>query len=1134
MPKPTEEQQAVIRHLDGNLVVKAGAGSGKTFVLARRFAQALVEGPGWQAADMDEVVAITFTRKAATELVERVRRVLLSDPGTIALSRRVDEAWATTIDSFCAQLLRRHAVEAGIDPLFAVASVVEAGVLFGEAFERVIDGFRRSGGPEAEMLAAYGTEEVYGSVSAALRRLRSCGASLDEVSIAPARTAQEAMKRFEQAATVYEAAVAKIGGPSTQTLQRNLQVIGDVRECAGLLLHDHSPAGRIAGRLLFEGSFSRAGTKAAEALPDVISALDAVKGAMAAHLTARHAEAFLGVARKVVAAYERAKCERGLLDFQDLVTKAAELMRDHPEIAQLYRGKFRIVMVDEFQDTNQIQVDLIRSLSADNLCAVGDVRQSIYSFRDADVSVFERLIETVDRARTLTANYRSHPAVLSVLNEIFSRDQFFGADFQQLVAATEAHDPPTWPLGAPRVELHVVDASALGPCRSRQTQAEVFGNRVAALLSSGVPAADIVLLLRNMTGAATYASALRDRGIPVVLASGEAFVDQAEVGDVAAALKAIVAPDDDEALIRVLAGRMVALSPDALHALRAEAGRGSLWSAVEKVAGGQMVTGIPHSDAVLLCTVAAAVRELRNTHGAGTLVETTHAVVDAFDYDLTLLASGPDGSRAWANVLKLIDIAAEFESVTYGDAGAFLEYLEDFRRHNAREAAASATSHDAAVRIASIHSAKGLEFPVVFLADLDAALTHGDSTYFQVAPTPEGLALGRKMPPDGLPFEKTPDATYKHIAEREKDLQIAEEKRVFYVGCTRAREALMLIGTGRPDKPNDRHLCGIVVQALGLPLEDSDYELAPGSRIRYRVHRPEEWEERQPSDATSSAAQGPTDGGDYPELETPPVTALGVDPPPPALVPSLVSYSALAAYARCPRRYRAEHHLGIGGGSQESPALRLGSAVHSVMQRTVDGVFSQEVVDAAARAHVLDEEHRTRLEVAVRAGVASPLVRRTATAERAERELPFGIMVGASRLAGTIDVIAWEGDSALIVDYKTGSADAAHDAENGSSGRTRSGVRSLADPDDLYALQAACYALAAITAGSRAVDVSFVFVEEGGDQLTYWFDADDANAIRAHIERRIEDLASPHFGPRSMYDPRACAGCPVRAPRCPR
>ena len=416
--------------------------------------------------------------------------------------------------------------------------------------------------------------------------------------------------------------------------------------------------------------------------------------------------------REFDASYSEIKNGRGLLDFNDLELEARALLQSRPEVAQECRERFVEVMVDEFQDTNALQVELVELVRGGDLFLVGDEFQSIYRFRRADVNVYrERRAQAGDELVALTENYRSAPHILDLVNETFTRES--GSAYTDLVAANGAEPDP----GLPSVELLLTDIRA---CKEeeliwRTAEAESIAERVAELVGQGhCGYGDVVLLFEAGTDAGIYEGELRKLGIPTVRATGRGYYGQQEVGDILQYLRLLLNRTDDRALLSVLASPLVGLSPDGLALLRLATRRAAAIGAFEP---GRWPQDYSESDNRLAQAFRLRFERLVDQHTSLSLEQLCERVVAEHDFDLALLAR-PDGDRRLANVRKLIRLAREYEQLRGPDLDGFVRFCEEQADLASREGdAAIADEGGDAVMLMTVHAAKGLEFEVVVIAD---------------------------------------------------------------------------------------------------------------------------------------------------------------------------------------------------------------------------------------------------------------------------------------------------------------------------------------------------------------------------------------------------------------------------------
>jgi ATP-dependent exoDNAse (exonuclease V) beta subunit len=1106
--EPNTQQERAITCIDRDVVVEAGAGSGKTTVLAHRFVYATKppDDANHESIDIDDILTITFTRKAAAELTERVRRALLEQGVQgVAASRRVDEAWISTIDSLCSRIVRRHVFELGRDPDVRYASEVQAAQLMRDAARAAISSRTSSRGDGG--VIEYGVGQLASSLVRDLENLRSMGSRPEDVLTTSSGVRRELVDAVSAECSELLSAFEQMGGPTSKTGERNLsrarRVLGACSSCDEI----RDPSSALALLETLTESKLDARAKPQSAVVAAKARIEELAGALKDELLAPYARGYLELLKDYAGAYAEAKASAGVMDFGDAVEGAARLLTSRPDIAHGYREGFKLIMMDEFQDTNELQMQALAPIRNGNLCAVGDVQQSIYGFRHADVDVMRRLAEEVETELPLTMNYRSHPDVLSAINHMFAAESLMGSEYVPLLAERAREYVVPWPEGSPRVELHLLDETQCEAGSHAAEEAALIAGRVRELIDAGARADDIAILLRGMTHAPKIAQALSDQGVPAYLASGEAFFKTPEIRDMRALLRAVAVPDDDAAMVCVLAGPVGALTDSALLAVAATRPQGaSLWAGVQLVSESGDDTD---EDAVGQATwVREGVRGLRDLEGTVALTDLIHEAAHVFDYDLTLLASGARGPQAWANVGKLVRMADDFECTTTGDLCEFLDYLDDHEELLAREPVAPVAVAEGAVRIMSVHAAKGLEFPVVVVPNLGAALAGRVQGRTLLERDESGTPrLAMRWPQDGTALESLSDTTYEPLKASRKRAEVEEEKRILYVALTRAEEALVLVGRADPSKSADS-ACGLITEALDVG-PDTETVDAGGASIRVAWHTPARVDDGRTAAETEPASSpaGP--------LGVEPVGVIDQDvvvsclPGPPESLPRSLSYTSLHTFDQCPYRFYARYVLGLTTlSATEQPALEVGNAVHLALQ-TAEPLDRVEAIAASAG---LDAQQRVRVGQAVESFLGCSIASRLDAAGDVRHEHPFAVPLDSTRLEGKIDAMACEPDRILMVDYKTG-----QDVESsGSAERMAS-----------YELQASCYALAALEDGAPLVEVVFVFVEQGCRSVGFEFGQEDRDAIRQGLLSRTGKMQSGEYPWLSKRDERLCGDCPA-------
>jgi ATP-dependent helicase/nuclease subunit A len=1062
-----EQREAVDRR--GRVFVSAGAGTGKTAVLVERVLRRFRDG-----TPIDRLLAITFTDRAAAELRRRVREGL-ELAGEMEQARAVDSAWISTIHRFCLRILRAHAFEAGLDPRFAIADDVRAGMLLHEAFDLALERFLAEGPDRRlDLLATYGRRRLRPMILDAHARLRSAGRPLDlrpaeRHDLAPARVA------------------ARVAAGELAGSERAAGL-------AALLDADPPPAALTdlsAHRLRKAG----ANTPYNDALADLEQA--ARDDAAAADLAELERLLLL-----LDAAYRDLKDARSLVDFADLELRARDLLRVRPDLAEAYRERFADVLVDEFQDTNRLQCELIDLVSSGELFFVGDEFQSIYRFRHADVSVYrEQRAAAGEGLIALRRNHRSRPHVIDVVNEVFSRD--FGDRYTPLLAeARHEGDPPA----GGRVELLLTDKAGFREAGEswRAAEARSLAARIAELVDGGeARPGQIVLLFEAGTDAAQYETALREHHLRTVRTTGRGYYATQQVSDLLAYLRLLRNRYDDVALLTVLASPLVGMSNDGLLRVRRAAVKRPIFTAFER---DEPAPGLSDADRRLSLAFAQRFARLVKRSGEVSLERLCELIVAEHDYDLACLAMA-DGDRRYANLRKLARLAAEFEAVRGPDLEGFIRFCDEQATLAAREGeAAIAEEGRDAIVLMTVHAAKGLEFDVVVLADqgreraarsLPDVLVSSDGRVALRAPDQNGVLR--------------PAVGYTAASKAEREAEREEGRRLQYVAMTRARQHLIVSGALLSgEQTSIAEVCRLL--EVGLD-DDGDVERG-AARLAVRVTRPVAHVAAgngAPRALPIAAEPGPevgaqlalfTDGGRV----AAPLAPL-VEIPPAAPVPvRRLSYSALALYGRCGYRYFAQRVLGLPepvvppAPDEGLGPLEVGDAVHLELERP-DGRW-RDLYPTATEA---DEE---RIAGFVAAWSDCELRGRVEALVHARPEVPFAFEVGGVLFRGRFDVFGRGADgSALVVDFKTNRLD----------DRVAQEVM-----DRTYAVQVTTYALAALRTGAPAVEVAYAFLERADAVATRRFEADAAAALEAELEEAIGAIRAGRFPARPGFQCREC------------
>ena len=877
-------------------------------------------------------------------------------------------------------------------------------------------------------------------------------------------------------------------------------------------------------------------------------------------------------------AYAERKRARAALDFDDLELGARDLLREHESLRAAWSERFEMLMVDEFQDTNPRQLELLELLDRDNLFTVGDHLQSIYSFRHAEVKLFrarrDRLAEH-GAALSLATNFRSRPDILAAVERIFA--ERLGDAYMPLSAARPAAD-----AGEPAVELLLTDYRGWKDAEGaideelarlpdatpwRLAEARALAARIAELVSDGqAQAGDVVVLLRALGDLPVYEAALRAAGLSTSAAVG-GFWGHQQIGDLLSYLRALCNPLDEIALYGTLASSLVGMSSDglALVSQAARERRTSAWQSIERADEllDELLDGLSESDALRLDRFRAWFAGEREALPLQPIAELLRRAIAWSGYDKRVL-SLRSGERRLANMRKLLAIARSFEAGEGRDLRGFLDHVAHLGDVlAAREADAHAPDGElGAVRLMSIHSAKGLEFPVVCVADLGRAprLSVGDLLVERDRRV--GLRLARLGEPElvaALDFEQ--------LRAESQAAQQEEEDRILYVAMTRARERLVLSGAADLARwPASKHgappiawvapaLIPELESLLEAPERDLTIAAQPGLSVRCMVNRPGELAQppagpRATSEIAAARASSPAlAASTMPALSTTLTVSLApaVSPaprlagglidasqqPPLSDPDAIVSYSSLAELERCGYRYYLERVLRMGERTIAANAKEAGVAartrgaiVHMLLER-ID--FARMRVPTPADVATVASQLRARVSRSECEAVAAllaralhtPLASRIAQGHGARREHPFTFSLGSDQplVTGVLDLLVHEHDrSALIVDYKSDRVNVEDDLE--------------ALVQNAYGLQRLLYALAAIDAGAGRVHVAHWFLERPEEPVLASFEAEQGPLLRAQLLERMRILREQGFSVAEVPHRGICASCPGRGTLC--
>ncbi len=1110
-----ESQRKIATTLDAPLFVEAGAGSGKTFTLTRRVVWALSEGSGEDGKpfldDLSQVLVITFTNAAAQEIRERVRSSL-HGAGMHDAALAVDEAWISTIHGMCQRILRRYALELGIDPAFGVCGTHREDELINIAVERAVGAARRAAKPGsivASMFESFEYTGVVARVRALLTCARATAGGFDALRLAKGGSVSQGMRDLLRS---YEslASVPKLTPAASTKVNAALAALQPF--CA---LPPGSQTPERAGEALQSCAKPPRSKATADLVKEIGAELTHAKALVALERAAAFGPVLKDLALRTGECYTELKRAEALLDNDDLISLALEAVTNNPEIAWRYAGRFRLVMVDEFQDTDAKQLKLISALAGADLATiddadrvaprhmatVGDAQQSIYRFRGADVSVFNDHGTRVpkDGHVRLNVNYRSHKDILSFVDKVCGPERGVLDDFMHLDANPKREDGYK-AKELPRVAVEMVSGPARGVSALVRTNqlAQQMASRLADYRDAGQRAGDMALLLGSTTHAALYIDALRERGLECVVTGGSTFTKAPEVAVMLSLLRTLANPRDTQSgLFPLLSSEMFELDANDFLQLgtrrqekldaptKRTIDRGLM--SLELFGAEEPSARLRHAHEVL----ARALDAIRVRPVADVCLD---AVRDS-GWLSRLEGQGAAGIAREANVLAAIryirDLTDEMGLGPVRAAAEFAHWLEVSKVPPASLAGAEQDT----VRVMTIHASKGLEFPVVAVAECWSDPKQ-DGGLWSIAQ--EGVRKVLIRPKGSVKLDGAEDAARSgdlvdvalELRDATQEAEAQEKARLLYVALTRAREALVVginfvVSQSGVSPKLAVGTMGALFDGKMPSLEDQtvDYGGTAPAQVRYvALDKDSQTEGNEAQDCGARMAEL------YPLEESVRV--------PVALTRAredVFSYSsardalekALGAGdtvedagtrpkrpALPPRERREAQEAGASGESDADKATNLGSAFHMAAQAMVESPvpIGEARVDAIARRWSLGERQRSRLDAALARWASSDLRREALSWGLVRAEVPFFALSGndpnGHYVEGAIDLLCTHdatctGD-ALVVDYKTGDI-----------GLSEEQMRAR------HAAQAKLYAQVLLSLGFAHVTCAFMAVETG-------------------------------------------------------
>lgn len=1028
---PTPEQALAINTIKSNVSLLAGAGSGKTYVLMKRFVQILRSD---LSVNPTNIVAITFTRKATDEIKGRVRQAVSEcvEQAQNDLERlrwqehlqKVESAPISTIHSLCSRILRDNPVETQLDPEFTILEDFEAQDFFKETLQQYLRKNIKENAALRRLVQTYGVNSFVNQVTALGDKLSEL---VREDNLAePYLKAKEELPALQQklfaavrdVIEAREALGAKTKGRQTLTEAAGLldemqkQLLAPEPDCS---LLDASGVVKVSGKAL-----------AAELtnLKNLRQELNhVILNAKGCDLV----QDWLAVLQEFYACLSARKQENNVLFNDDLDLLAIEHLQKNEALRQKYQERYKYIMVDEFQDTNERQRQLIYLLcgnkldNTNNLFIVGDVKQSIYRFRHADVSVFNKVKEDIAQNAGqnlgMKTNFRSTQSIVESCNTAFCQLM----DLPKEEICLEHHEGANTG-GAKVCLLQVPYKSKDDDLGAKEDKWQKEAEAIAAYLQQELPkvepqlrpGASKAILLRAMTHCEILRQTLQGYGINCVVVKGKGFYEQQEVLDILNLLAALHNRYASLELAGALRSNYFGLDDAALTQLFWQTENDKpLWDVLQAVGSGELQLNLQPEQQALAMQAAERLRSLRQAAALMALPELFAQLWDELKPEF-VLSQQENGPSKLANVKKLRRLAQQYCQTKQASLAEWLQNVKDLRASSSKEPAATVQADDA-LQIMTIHNSKGLEFDLVILPQLDKSVK-GDTASIKYLPGKEGEQglLGIKVPDKEMQLQKS--GVYELAKARDSELEEEESRRLLYVAMTRAQKQLLMVGTVAEEK--------LPEAVIGLPA-------AKGWWQQLQAVYEADWEKQESScpwvrllcaaDLSPAVAQQ----GEQQQLALEPL-ALAPLPAYVACGRTCFTASALQTYLHCKRQYYYQQVLAVpeleqtvaGEQAHELPASVTGSIVHKALE--LYNGYNAEAVFAIALDEFAPSAAATQAKSMFDAYVVSDLYK--ALPKKQKRELEFVQPLQQELAAeGVIDLLAFdEDDNMIIVDYKTG------------------------------------------------------------------------------------------------------------------
>ena len=1079
----TPGQEKTIKTLDKPLFVAAGAGSGKTFTLTQRIVWALKEGSGADGKpylnSLDQALIITFTNAAATEIKERVREALEKE-GLHGAALQVDDAWISTIHGMCSRILKIHALDLGLDPEFEIINDMTRNQLVNISIEEVLRELSQDES-YAEFLSTYaGNRDALKSrIEMLISYAQSSPVGMDSISFVGDSSDLEVLKTELED---LDAALEALKGAIAATKPDEAEQLQSIQSELSSKLQQHL----VLSITDFDQAFWEALGKAVKAIrsskeiknvkDEAVYRLKVCSALFGLIQDMSEGQSLKDVTEQVYKLFKQKKLAVGGLDNDDLLHLTAKVFEEHPEIAAVYTDKFKLVMVDEFQDTDQQQVQMIKSLSgkdAQYLTTVGDAQQSIYRFRGADVDVFFRRQAEVseDLQPRLVDNFRSHNEILRFVAKVCSADGMI-ANFMDLSAGREEPATP-FIAHSPRVYFEVTKFEKSGNSKPgddvtrNQLVAYQLADRINTLMQDEkIQAKDVAILMKSVKKAQPYIEALRTFGIESVVSGASTFGEQPEVELIGSLLQALANMYDSyEGLFPVLSSEIFSLDASDLLLLGTNFGE-----------NGQRITNRDIAESVVndafnppfeispkLKNALEVLSNARSSLSNKRVSDVIKKVVLDAGWISRLQKMGNKGQSKIANIFAALEQIDSLQTDLSVGVASVARTFSQWCSTAKESPKVLHCSTQNAVTFMTIHASKGLEFPVVAVvgAVSDSKSGAGSKPFlhvrkddsYQIVFSSSSKKLHELYDdchevPTSLDECKNLLEWRMFLETQENEFDEQEQNRRLYVALTRAREAVILTSTIDLTKEGispryTRKITDALFEEPPLSAGEHQFEyggnlagcmrVVQGSGKKDEPIQVEGLELVEPSDCNPSEeenSQAVETFDLYEKVQLSVAAETAYDQR-----KGFFSYSS--AHQQMAENFKVENNLqpvtetsvmlpGTLADDGVDPT-NLGSAFHELAQIMVEtqSKVDEKTIDKLCLKNGVPQRAVSRVKQALELWSNSAIRQEALAHDVVIAESPFTLQVDSeygNYVEGAIDLLAYNKGSkdALVVDYKTG------------------------------------------------------------------------------------------------------------------